>query len=180
MRWLTFVLCAVIGIILQTTLASRLAVFHVKPDWMFVLTVFFALYSTRRDAVLAGWILGLLVDLTSVERLGLMSAAFALTAMLVNAVRHLVFLKNSLTHFMVTVGAGLVLHAALSAYHVGVYAPGPGAWRAVLLERGMHVIYTGLWALPVHHCLLKCTRWLQLDTSSYGHAGLVPVDVHHV
>ena len=180
MRWLTFAVCAVIGIILQTTLAHRLAIFHVKPDWMFVLTVFFALYSSRRDAVLAGWILGLLVDLTSVERLGLMSAGFALTAVLVNAVRHQVFLKNSVTHFMVTVCAGLVLHAALAAYYVAVYAPGPGVWRAVLLERGAHAIYTGFWALPVHHSLLLCTRWLQLDTSSYGHAGLVSVNIHHV
>lgn len=180
MRWLTFTVCAVTGIILQTTLADRLAVFQVKPDWMFVLTVFFALYSSRRNAVLAGWILGLLVDLTSVERLGVMSAGFALTAVLVNAVRHQVFLKNSVTHFMVTVCAGLVLHAALATYHVVMYAPGSMAWGGVVLERGAHVIYTGLWALPVHHCLLKCTRWMWLDTSSYGHAGLVPVDIHHV
>jgi len=180
MRWLAFAVCAVVGIILQTTVADHLAISHVKPDWMFVLAVFFGLYSSRRDAVLAGWILGLLVDLTSVERFGLMSGAFALAALLVNAVRHVVFLKNAVTHFIVTVCAGLILQAALSGYHVFTYASADGGWSELLLERTVHALYTGLWALPVHHGLLKCTRWLRLDTSSYKHGGLVPVEMHHV
>ena len=121
MRWSVFAGCAAAGLILQTTVAARTAIADVRPDWVFVLVVFFGLYAPRIDACLAGWVLGLGMDLLSVERLGLLATAYCVTAVIVNLIRDLVFLKHAGTHFVVTLVAALLLQAGLAGYRLLLY-----------------------------------------------------------
>ncbi|MCK4277401.1 MAG: hypothetical protein KAX78_12855, partial [Phycisphaerae bacterium] len=71
MRWIPFVIFAYILILLQTTVAGLLvispgAIGPVGPDLMAILAVFVALNVRRAaDAMIAGWILGLALDLTA-------------------------------------------------------------------------------------------------------------------
>ena len=73
-------LLAVLALTLQSAIAPRLAIFGVRPDWILVLVVFFALHGRRRDAVIAGWSLGMCADLMSIERVGLLALSYALAA----------------------------------------------------------------------------------------------------
>lgn len=168
MRWPAFACVAILGIVFQTTMARPAEMFGVRPEWLAILMVFFALYSVRRDAVLAGWLLGLGADMTSIERVGLTSVAFAVTALAVNALRNVVFLKNVLTHFLVTlVGVGL-LHSGLYVYRWKflAHALGPWAW---IRDVGLTSVYAAAWAVPIDWVLLKCSRGLGLYTTRYRH-----------
>ena len=171
MRWLLFAIIAPAGIVLQTTVAARTTIAGIQPDWMFVLVVFFGLYAPRRDAWLAGWLLGLLVDLTSIERLGLFSLSFFLVAVMVNSVRDLLFLKSFATHFFITLGAGLLLQCGLVAYRAALYPQSIDPWPAAVLMTGAAALYTAVWAIPIHHVLLRAARPLGLHTSRYTHRG---------
>ncbi len=166
MRWLTFAVCAVGVLTLQTTLAAPVGFRGVRPDWVFVLVVFFALYCPRNEAFLAAWVLGFAVDLLSIERMGLMAITYAISALLVNGVREFVFLKSVMTHFMATLGGCLVLNAMLGVYRV-VALDSYAGWVHVVLEGVGTSFYTALWAIPIHHLLVKASGLLGVrDTVS--------------
>jgi rod shape-determining protein MreD len=165
-KWLTFAVCAVGILTLQTTLAAHVELLSVRPDWVFVLVVFFALYCPRSEAFLAAWVLGFAVDLLSIERMGLMAITYATSALLVNGVREFVFLKSAMTHFMATLGGCLVLNAMLGVYRV-VALDSYAGWMHVALEGVGTSIYTAVWAIPIHHFLVKASGLLGVrDTVS--------------
>ena len=159
MRWLTFAICAVGVLTLETTLAGPLSVGRVRPDWVFVLVVFFALYCPRNEAFLAAWLLGFGVDLLSIERMGLMAITYGVTALLINAVREVVFLRRAVTHFVVTLCGGLLLNAMLGVYRLAAF-DACASWATVVLEGLVASVYAAGWAIPIHHALLKFSRLL--------------------
>ncbi len=171
MRWLTFLVCAGMVLVLQTTLAGWASIMGVRPDWVLALAVFFGLYARRGDAFVAGWVLGLGADLLSVERLGLLAIAYCVAALLANSIRDLVFLKNAVTHFWVTLLVGVIVHTGLSVYRVAVYSGGAGGLGRALVEGVLVSLYTAGWAVLIHHVLLKGSRAFGLHTSRYGYRG---------
>lgn len=172
MRWLTFSVLAAGVWVGQTTLAPRLSIGGVQPDWVLVLVVFFGLYGPERDGCVAGWVLGLGADLMSVERLGMMSLAYCLTAVAVRSVRELVFLKRPATHFVVTLCAGLILWCGVLAYRVVVYPGSVSGWSGAAAEGLAGALYSAGWAVGIHAVLLRFSRSLGLHTSRYTHRAM--------
>ena len=167
MRWVGFAIVAVAGIVLQTTLAPLFAVGGVRPDWVLVLVVFFAMHGKGLDAVLAGWVLGLLADFQTAEKFGLLSLAYGLTALVVYLLRDLVFRRHPLAHFAVTLLAGLLLQAVMFGY-VAVRHRGAIAGWTDCVTGGLSALYTALWAPPLHALLLRAARWLGLEIVRSG------------
>ncbi|MCP4589883.1 MAG: rod shape-determining protein MreD [bacterium] len=157
MRWLGFAVCAVIVLVLDTTVAPRLELRGVRPEWMLVLAVFFALHARSSDALIGAWLLGAAVDVMSVERFGLLSGSYALAALAVYAVRESVFRNNPLTHFAITFAASVIVRAVGAVYAgtvlAGTQAP-LGAWQ-VTVGVICGAAYTAAWAPLVHHLLLR-------------------------
>ncbi len=152
-------------------MASRLAIEGVQPDLVLVLVVFFGLYAPRQDAYIAGWVLGLATDLMSIERLGLFSITFCAVAVMVNAVRNLVFLKSVATHLIITLAASLLAQIGLLAYRASVGAESVGAVHRVASECALIALYTAICATVVDSLLLRGSRVLGLHTSRYTHHG---------
>lgn len=172
MNWLAFSICAAAGWIAQTTAAPWTAIGGLRPDWVFVLVIFFALYARRSDAILAGWILGLGVDLLSAERLGLFALVYCLLAVGVNAIRDYVFLKHAGTHFVVTLAAGVLAQSAFVAYRcVTGSLASEGVGRAIVFGCAV-AVYSAAWAPPIHHLFLKVSGLFGLHTSRYSHRSL--------
>ncbi len=161
-RWVAFAACVALVAVAQTALSASLAIGHVKPDWPFVLVVFFALYARRRDAIIAAWVLGAVVDILSLDRLGVMMFAFTLVALPVTAIREYVFLRTALTHGLVTLVAGLILGALLGVYRVLVFPHAVVGWTTFGAELIVTALYTAVWAVPIHWALLGFSRTLGL------------------
>jgi rod shape-determining protein MreD len=159
MRWLTFLILAVLTVSLQTTVASRLVWFQASPDWVLVLVVFYALHARADQAVAAGWVVGALADLLTIERFGLLSLTYGLIAAAVCMARAWMFTRHPLTHFGVTFAAALAAAFAWSAYRAALGIPGQG-----FLTSGWWCVYTALWAPPLHWLLLKAPGLLGLRT----------------
>lgn len=164
MRWLTFAILAACAVCFQTTLAARFELLGMRLDLVFVVLVHYALQSHSSEGLLAGWCLGVMVDLTSLERLGVVALVYGLAALAIWSMRELMFRKHPLTHFMVTAVSCLCAQFALQGYAKIVHGP-EIAW-AVLLARSVGAaVFTGLGAVLVHHLLLKIPRVLGLPIS---------------
>lgn len=170
MRWLTYSFVLVTVLILQTSVAPFVAIGDIRPDWLLALATFTGLYARRKDAVMVGIILGLGADLQSSERLGVLTLCMVSAALLGNSVRHLVFLKNAVTHFVVTFAAALLSHSFLAVYEVVMYG---GVGRGELVFRVLAIsIWTAVWAPPMASFLLKMSQLFGLHTSRYSHSHL--------
>ena len=172
MNWFMFGCCLLLAVTAQTTLTPLINLYTIRPDVLFILVVFFALYLNAPSAHLAGWILGLVADLTSVERNGLFALTFLIAAILVHSIRHVVFLRNRVTHFAVTLLAGLLVQLVFVVYRFFILDEFHIGMSRLLSESVLAASWTAVWAVPIHAALCKGSRWLGLHVSSYPHAGL--------
>ena len=161
MRWLPFALLAGLAICVQTSVVPRLTVFGVYPDLMLVLVIHYTLHAKRIDGLFAGWLLGLLVDLTSVEDLGMVAVVYGLMALAVYSIRDLMFTGHPLTHFFLTFICCAVVQVALRGYFHAIF----GVDSVVLDLVGVSLLgalYTGLCAIFIHRFLLRFSPTLGL------------------
>lgn len=172
MRWFSFAIVAVFCLTIHTTLAQRLSIWGAWPDVILITVVFFAMHGRKWDAVVAGWTLGLLADLASMERFGLLSMSYAMVALCVQSSRDWMFRYHPLTHFSVTFVAGIAIHGIFWCYAsmmtTSAYAQ---PWTSVAGPVGI-AFYSAICAPPVHALLIRMVRWLGLDAPRYSHAKL--------
>ncbi len=133
MRWIPFLIAAYVATLVQTTLASELrlhglGVGSVGPDLLAVVAVFVALHvRSTADAMLAGWVLGMALDLTAAggpggtTALGPLAIVYVLAAGGVHRVREALFRERigtqallGLTFCAVTHGAAASVQALLA------------------------------------------------------------------
>jgi rod shape-determining protein MreD len=160
MRWLTFGILAGMCLVLQTGLAPHLALAGIRPDWMFVLAVFYAMLGPWPDACIAAWILGLLVDLESANssghgHLGLFAFTYGGTAWLIYQVRELIFREHWLAHTILTFLGALLVQSAVAVYRSVTAPPGPSPATGVGSYAVLTAVYTGFWAPYVHWVLSR-------------------------
>jgi rod shape-determining protein MreD len=133
MRWPAFAIAALLSLALQDTVG---AVFRISlggglmlaVDFLAILAVLVALRTRAgSDALLAGWVLGLLIDLASPGMpIGLYALMFALAASLVYYIRSAVFTANPVTQMVMTFVFCLAAHG-LARVFIHVVAPPAGA-----------------------------------------------------
>lgn len=176
MRWLTFIILAGITLVLQTSLAPHLSIYGVRPDWMFILAVFYAILGPWPDACIGAWFLGLLVDLESVNgsgfgRIGLFAFTYGGTAWLIYHGRDFVFREHWVTHTVFTLLGALVVQAVVAIFRRWSAPPGvspaTGVWTYALLT----ALYTAFWAPYFHWLLVRLRRLTGLRVAASGRSG---------
>lgn len=170
MRWLVFGFLAILTICVQTTLAPALAVWGVRADFVFILLLHYALHAPQREGFVAGWLLGLLVDLTTVGPLGVYAFVYSLVALGIGTVGELTFRRHPLTHFTLTLlfyGAVQVVMRGYFWMEAGLH----GSVLSVVLDSLASAVYTGVWAIVVHRILLRYERGLGLSDQRRGWVG---------
>jgi len=172
MRWLSFSILVIIVLTLQSALAPRIELFGARPDLILVVTVFFAMHAGRREAVLCAWLLGVLADLMTIERFGLLALSYALIAMIVASVRDFLFRYNAFSQFVVTAAASLLIGIGWFFYRHVVFDPGTALLGDLVVTVLLTPIYTGMAALPIHGVMLVVLRWFGLNVPRYTFSGL--------
>ena len=164
MKWLPFGILACITIICQTTFVPAMAIHRIWPDWMFVLAVHYALWGPWPDAAIAAWLLGLIVDLQSLDRIGLHAFSFAAAAWAIMYVRQAVFRDHPVTHVVVTLlfAFGVRLVIAFYDWWCGTIN---GALGGLLWPAFFTALYTAAWAPYLHWTLILLGKWTGLKTS---------------
>jgi rod shape-determining protein MreD len=149
LKWPTFIVLVLVTLILQVTLAPRLAPFDVRPEWVLVLVVFYALHGPPQHAFAVGWVAGALCDLMTIGPFGLISASFGVTTWLVGRVRGMVFQRHPLTHFAVTLCAAMLVQTLWWIYRGLVDIK--WGWEASVV---LSCLYTACWAPPLQWALM--------------------------
>jgi|GEM_PF-1079286 len=180
LRWLAFGILGLLFLVLQSVVAPRLEFLGGRPDFLAVLVVFFAMHGRLPDVAVGAWTLGLVADLMSIERLGLMAISYMLIAILVAAVREYFFRFRGLTQFTVTLIACVLVHSGWLVYRQALYA----APFSIVVDLGGGILLGALCsavvAPPVHKLLLPVSQTLGLDRPRYSYAGLERLTRHHV
>jgi len=172
MRWLTFSIVVVAALSLQAALAPHLALGGARPDLLLVVVTFFALYARARDAVLGAWIIGILADLMSIERLGFFALSYLGIALLVSSLREYLFRYRGTTQFAVTFVVGLVLRTGWLVYRSATVGAFESWWMLMLQDVLWAACWTAVFAPFVHRFLLSGHRMLGINRPRYSHAGM--------
>lgn len=172
MRWLTFAILTVLVLTLQAAIAPRLELFSARPDFLLIVVVFLGLYAPSRDAIAAGWVLGVCADLMTIERFGVVALSYGLTAMMVTSLREYLFRYRVVTQTIVTLSACLLVRTAWTTYYHLLYqARGPmlADW---LIDGVIASAYTAALAPFVFRVLHRMSRPLGIHRPRYSYAGV--------
>jgi rod shape-determining protein MreD len=159
-RWVPFLLLAVVSVLLQTTVVRILAVGAVRPDLMVAVLVPLCLGARRGEGFAAGCVLGLLRDLFSSEPLGLSAGVFAALGYGLARLRPSVYAEHPLTHGILGFGCSCLV----SGVSVGVLLAQGGALSLATVLRGVAVVAlgTGVLAAAVGGVVWRRPRWFGL------------------
>lgn len=180
MRWLTLVILGSLTVVVQTTVMPRFDVWGIRPDLVLVLVVFFAMHARMPDAAVGAWVLGMMADLMSIERPGLMAMSYMLVSIMVAASREYFFRYRSLTQIIVTWGACFVVQAVWMGYRRFLYPDGSTWWADLFTFVVPCAVYTGLFAPLLHKILLPMSKALGIERPQYSYAGLERLTDRHV
>ena len=181
MRWIPFLILAYVVMVLETSVgwlfvdSSWLG--PIGPDLAAMVAVFVALYArTASDAMIAAWVLGFAVDLTTgggvgeITVLGPMAIAYCLLAGQLWRIRDAFFRERALTQIVLT----FLFVAAAHAIWVTVQAISAaglvsfGDYARTLLQAMGVALYTAV-LMPLAHFVLS--RFQRLFLASPAGAG---------
>ncbi|MFQ5423703.1 MAG: rod shape-determining protein MreD [Phycisphaerae bacterium] len=161
MHWVAFGILLYVVTVLQTALAPHLAIHAARPNMMVIVAAYYALTARTHDALLACWIIGLVIDLTSLSyhdhgNVGLSALTLGCIAMLIVRAREFAVRDSVLTHLIFTAAATMALSTAVGSHMLWIR----GDWTRfsdVLALSFYTAIYTGVLA-PYAHWILRRTR----------------------
>jgi rod shape-determining protein MreD len=163
MKWVSFGILAGVTIVLQTAATRYVEIQSIRPDLMLILAVHYALWGPWPEAALAAWILGLVVDLQSLDRIGLHAFSFGLAAWAIVRIRQIVFRDHAATQIVITLLFTILIQIGVALYRRwGVDNPIGGSilWPALLTG-----LYTAMCAPYLHWLLIRMGRWTGLKAS---------------
>ncbi len=179
MKWVPFIILTYLVMLAQCTLGELLtfsvkAIGMVGPDLAAIVAVFMALHvRSGFHAALAGWVLGLAVDLTAISApsgvtaVGPMPIAFAVAAALIFQIREAFFYERPAPQVFLALIFCLVAHGIWVTVQAGLtlipWATGEVSWEGygrMLLQAVALAIYTAV-LMPLGHPGLRWLRkWL--------------------
>jgi rod shape-determining protein MreD len=180
MRWPGFLIVAYLVVLIQTTLGRILTVDDfplgaVGPDFMVLLAVFIALNARSvTEAMLGGWVLGLLVDLTTAggaglaTRVGPMAVIYCGAVWVVYRLREAFFRDRALPQMVLAAIFCLLAHVLWCTVQslLGIETMTLGAYGRMMLQASLNAVYTAL-LMPLAYVLLSAIRnWMLLPPPS--------------
>jgi len=106
-----------LGIAVELTLSDRISFLGGRPEPLFLLACFAALFAAQpNQGLLVAWIFGLLKDLGSASPLGLHALLFVAIAWGILQLRRVVFREHPLPQFAVVLVGALLLEFLTAAF----------------------------------------------------------------
>lgn len=162
MKWISFAILAGVAIVLQTAVTPFIEIQSIRPDLMFILAVHYALWGPWPEAAIAGWLLGLLADMQSLDRIGIHAFCFGLAAWAILRIRQVVFRDHAATQIVITLIFTVLVQLIVELYRRwGTTGPSTSlVWPALLTGA-----YTAACTPYLHWALIRMSRWTGLRAS---------------
>ena len=143
MRWISFAILLYVTAVLQTAVAPFLALHSIRPDFLVVVAVFYMLTAKDHDAALAGWVIGLIIDLLTLSyphqqysNVGLHAISLGLTAFLAVKARGVVVRESVWSQLIFAFCAKFLLALAVGAHLL--FATGAAGGFTDVAARGLY------------------------------------------
>lgn len=171
-RWIPFLLLTYVLVLVQTTIGhiltvDRFSVGPFGPDLLIPLAVFVAFYAKDvYDAMLCGWAIGMLIDLTTAggggaaTRVGPMALIMALAMWVTFNTRDWLYREKVLPQFIVGGLLCFVTHFLWCVVQIFFASRGWGLLGSLCVQVLLSSLYTAV-LTPVAFLLLwMCRKWL--------------------
>jgi cell shape-determining protein MreD len=177
MRWILWIILAYLALTVQNVLGILVFIptswpGDIRPDILAAAAVFVA-FSAKNplDVVIACWLLGLGLDLTSGQGVvGPMPLAYSAAAYVVFRMRDAFFRDRLSSQIILTGVFALLAHVTWITLQL-VLALGAGHWESygrMLIQACLLAVYSGLLAPVIFALLGRCSRWLITPAASRG------------
>ena len=170
MRWVGFGIMAYLFVMVQMTLGNiltldRLAMGPIGPDFMVIFALFIA-FNVREslDAMIAGWMLGMLIDLTTVgggSCIGPMAILYSLMCWVAFSIREGVYSESALTQMIVAGLFCFVTHGLwITVQSMIAFDISWGEYGSLLLQVLLSAVYTAVLTPLVYFGLIFSRSYL--------------------
>jgi rod shape-determining protein MreD len=171
MNWVGFAVLVYLTTVVQTSVAPFLAVHSIRPDFLVIVAVFFGLYARAADAMLGCWIIGLLIDLSSLSHpvranVGLHALTLGLLAVFMVKTRGVTFREGMVSHLIYTFVVCFLLTLAVRLHTTWDSPDWPALGRQSAVAFYTSV-YTSLLAPYVHFALRRLRGLLGLHIGQH-------------
>jgi rod shape-determining protein MreD len=174
MNWVAFSVLLLIVTVLQTSVAPFIAVNTIRPDFMVIFAVYCALTARAQDGMLACWITGLVIDLTSLgytdkANVGFHALCLGLIGAAITRTRHLTFRESMATHMFYTLAVTFLVTTTLG-WHMLYGRFEWGRFAHCMAVALYTAIYSAVLAPYGHWCLKQLRGLLGIGSSHRLHA----------
>ena len=164
LRILRLAVCLYSAVLLQTVFAPKIAIFGVRPDFLFLVVLLVALFEGAVAGAFAGFLAGLFVGLNSAGALGVSSLANTVVAFAVGAMSDRLERRGWITRALVALVATALrdqIEILLATRDVG------GSFAMFIRSSLPGGFYTAVLAPPVMRAAEKVIGWEKESSYSY-------------
>jgi len=155
-KTIIFVFLVILVLILQGVLIGRIQLRWGRPDLPLVLLIFWAWHNNWKQGLIAGFIIGLLVDILFFPLLGLNAFSLALVGFLVAEIRERVY-QDNVIFFVLLIGAATVLNGIILSFWLLVFNISPSFLEKIVFIVFPTLLYNCIISFPIF--LLKEIFW---------------------
>ncbi len=151
-----FIFLVILVLILQGVLIGRIQLRWGRPDLPLILLVFWAWHSNWKQGLIAGFVIGLLVDILFFPLLGLNAFSLALVGFLVAEIRERVY-QDNVIFFILLIGAATVLNGIILSFWLLVFNISPSFLQKIVFIVFPTLLYNCIISFPIF--LLREIFW---------------------
>lgn len=151
-----FIFLVILVLILQGVLIGRIQLRWGRPDLPLILLIFWAWHNNWKQGLIAGFIIGLLVDILFFPLLGLNAFSLALVGFLVAEIRERVY-QDNVIFFILLIGAATVLNGIILSFWLLVFNISPSFLEKIVFIVFPTLLYNCIISFPIF--LLREIFW---------------------
>jgi len=155
-KTIIFVFLVILVLILQGVLIGRIQLRWGRPDLPLILLIFWAWHNNWKQGLIAGFVIGLLVDILFFPLLGLNAFSLALVGFLVAEIRERVY-QDNVIFFIILIGAATVLNGIILSFWLLVFNISPSFLEKIVFIVFPTLLYNCIISFPIF--LLKEIFW---------------------
>ncbi len=145
---IVFIIFVILVLILQGVLVGRTQLGWGRPDLPLILVISWAWLSSWKRGLIAGFVVGLLVDILFFPLLGLNAFSLALVGFLVAEIRERVY-RDNVVFFVLLAGAATVLNGIILSFWLLVFGISPSFLEKIVFVVFPTVLYNCIISLAV-------------------------------
>lgn len=151
-----FIFLVILVLILQGVLIGRIQLRWGRPDLPLILLIFWAWHNNWKQGLIAGFVIGLLVDILFFPLLGLNAFSLALVGFLVAEIRERVY-QDNVIFFILLIGAATVLNGIVLSFWLLVFNISPSFLEKIVFIVFPTLLYNCIISFPIF--LLREIFW---------------------